>query len=259
MAFFSSIINKVLGWYQLLLKQLFRVKYSRVSRKQYVTSIIAKYHPEDDGTLLQQALSGSLTDVLTEEQHKEVYRRMMWRYGTIVFLVSFVLTLTPDILWVTAIAGILDLAVFQIVLFVAMQKIMMLLGQELDLHSDKEDGVSKLIDIDSSGVMLGKHPLLQKLKSAGGWLSRQLIQRVGPRLIARLSRPLSIVLRRQGLKWLSVVLTKENLDVALAAVVPISCALISGFVSVIIFVPMCNKLRKHLLSTKVECSPVNQE
>lgn len=246
-SFFKSLVDKILAAYQWLLSQLFRFKYSKVNRKQYIASIVKKLFPEDDGTILDKALSGSLTDVLTEKQHKKIYSRMMWRYGLIVFTVSFILTLTPDILWVTALAGILDLAIFQIVLFVAMQKIMMLLGQEVDLHSDKEEGVSRLMSIDSSGVMFGKHPILQKMKSAAGWLSRQIVQKVGPRLLAKLSRPISIVLRRQGLKWLSVILTKENLDIALAAVVPITCAFISGLVSVVIFVPMCNKLRKHLL------------
>lgn len=244
----KNLIDKAMACYQWLLSLLLKLKWGKVNRKQYLSSIVEKHFPKDDGALLQKALEGSLTDILTEIQLKKIYRRMMWRYGVLVFFVSFVLTLTPDILWVTLLAGVMDLAIFQMVMFIAMQKIMMLYGQECDLHSDAEESKKRLLDIDSSGLMLGKHPLLQKLKSVFGWISKQLVQRVGPRLVARLSRPISIIVRGQGLKWLSVVLTKENLDFALAAVIPLTCALISGTVSVVIFVPMCNKLRKHLIS-----------
>lgn len=249
---FKTIIDKGLAIYEWLLSLLLKIKIGKVSRSQYVSSLVAKYHPEDDGTLLQTALNDSLTCVLTEKQLRKIYRRMMWRYGSFVFFVSFVLTLTPDILWITLLAGVLDLAIFQLVLFIAMQKIMMLYGNDCDLHTNAEEGTKILIDIDSSGLMLGKHPLLQKLKSILGWVSRQLVQKVGPRIVKNLSRPISIVVRRQGFKWLSVVLTKENLDIALAAVVPITCAMISGLVSAIIFVPMCNKLRKHLTTKTAE-------
>lgn len=248
----KDIINKALGVYQWLLSLLLKIKIGKVNRKQYLTSVLKKYLPEDDGSKLELALNGSLSSVLTDTQLRRIYRHMMWRYGALVFTVSFVLTLTPDILWITLLAGVLDLAVFQLVLFIAMQKIMILHGQNCDLHSNAEEDTRKILDIDSSGLMLGKHPILQKLKSVSGWVSKQLVQRIGPRIIARMSRPISIILRRQGLKWLSVVLTKENLDIALAAVVPLTCAFISGIVSVVIFVPMCNKLRKHLLAETQE-------
>lgn len=244
----KKIIDKAMACYQWLLSLLLKLKWGKVNRKLYLSSVVAKHFPDDDGSLLQEALEGSLANILTEKQLSRIYRRMMWRYGLLVFFVSFFLTLTPDILWVTLLAGVMDLAIFQLVIFVAMQKIMMLYGQECDLHTDAEESKQRLLNIDSSGLMLGKHPLLQKLKSVFGWLSKQLVQRLGPRLVAKLSRPLSIIIRRQGLKWLSVVLTKENLDFALAAVVPLTCALISGIVSAVIFVPMCNKLRKHLIS-----------
>jgi len=249
LSFIKRIVNKILEIYQWLLSQLLKFKYNKVNRVRFITSIVSKYFPEDDGTILQTALNKSLKEVLSESQYKKIYRRMMWRYGLTVFFVSFVLTITPDIIWITLLAGLLDLIIFQCVLFIAMQKIMMLYGQDCDMHNNKEESTIKLISIDSSGVMLGKHPLLQKLKSIGGWLSRQIVQRIGPRLIAKLSRTAFVVFRRQGLKWLSVILTKENIDFALAAIVPVTCALISGIVSVIIFVPMCNKLKKHLTSS----------
>ncbi len=245
----KTIIAKGLAIYEWLLSLLLKIKIGKVSRKKYISSIVAKHLPDDDGILLRTALDESLTSILDANKLRKIYRRMMWRYGWVVFFVSFVLTLTPDILWVTLLAGVLDLAIFQLVLFIAMQKIMILYGNDCDLHSNAEEGTKTLISIDSSGLMLGKHPLLQKLKSVSGWVGKQLVQKVGPRIVAKLSKPLSIVIRRQGLKWLSVVLTKENLDIALAAVVPLTCAFISGLVSVVIFIPMCNKLRKHLIST----------
>ena len=55
------------------------------------------------------------------------------------------------------------------------------------------------------------------------------------------------MLRRQAIKWFSIVIAKEKVDMLFSLIVPITCALIAGVVSVFIFIPMCSKLRKHLM------------
>ena len=72
-------------------------------------------------------------------------------------------------------------------------------------------------------------------------------KRIGPKYMAKASRTVFIVLRRQAIKWFSIVVAKEQVDMLFSLIIPVTCALIAGIVSVIIFIPMCSKLRKHLM------------
>lgn len=242
----KEIINYFADRYEWLLSQLLRVRYNKVNRDEYISSIIAKHYPDKKDELIKQATETSPAAVLGEKASKKEYRKMMRKYGMMVFFVSF-LTTFPEDFWLMILACAFDLIFFQSVLFIAMQKIMMLYGTSVDLHKDEKESVQRIIAIDSSGLMIGKYPILQKLKSAIGWLARQVVKKLGPQFVTRLSKTAFIVLRRQGIKWGSVIITKENVDLAFSALVPITCAAISGLVSVVIFIPMCNKLRKHLI------------
>lgn len=240
----KDIINYCAGRYEWLLSLLLRVRYNKVNRDKYISTLIAKHYPDQKDELIKRAIETSPAAVLGEEASKKEYRKMMRKYGMMVFFVSF-LTTFPEDLWLMILACAFDLIFFQSILFIAMQKIMMLYGTSVDLHNSEKESVNRIIAIDSSGLMIGKYPVLQKMKSVLGWLSRQVVKRVGPQLVSRLSKTAFIVLRRQGIKWGSLVITRENVDIAFHALVPITCAIISGIVSVVIFIPMCNKLRKH--------------
>lgn len=244
----KAIIDYISDSYFKLLAILLHFRFNKVNRRRYVRTLIKRFCPDDDGTLLQQAVSQSPLGVLSEEQCNKAYRRIIAMGGWAVFLVSFVLALMPDILWLNILAAVLDLAFFQSVLYVVMQKIMILYGREIDLNDDAQNSIQHIVAIDSSGLMLGKYPLLQKMKSVLGWASKQIVRRFGPQLVAKVSRYVFISLRRMAVKWLSVIVTKENLTFAFDALVPLTCAIISGLVSVVIIIPMCNKLRKHLLA-----------
>ena len=163
-----------------------------------------------------------------------------------VFLMSFI-TCFPESVIGIVIGCIIDIAFFQACLYMAMQRILLLYGTPDDEHSDEAETVQKVVSIESSGLMLGKYPLLQKMKSVVGWLGRQLVKRIGPKYIAKASRTAFIVIRRQAIKWFSIVIAKEKVDMVFSLIVPVACALIAGIVSVIIFIPMCSKLRKHLM------------
>ena len=164
------------------------------------------------------------------------------------FLMSFI-TCFPESVPGIVIACAIDIAFFQACLYMAMQRIILLYGTT-DEQADDSRSVQKVIAIESSGIMLGKYPLLQKMKSVMGWLGRQLVKNIGPKYMARASRAVFVVLRRQGIKWFSIVVAKEEVDMFFSLIVPVTCALIAGIVSVLIFIPMCNKLRKHLLATR---------
>ena len=221
-----ALIDWGVAQYDALLAQLLRIPGLRISREDF-----ARKHRLDE---------------LTMEEKDRLYSRLRRRYGAMVFCISFLLTLTPDNVAIICLACALDLALFQCVLFVAMQHIMIIYGTDVDLKTNHEEGKKAMMNVVSSGVMVGKYPILQKLKTVAGTLSKQAVQKVGPKVVGKLSRGAGVVLRRQGIKWAGVIIGKEHVDAALAMLVPLTCAFISGLVSVCILVPMCNKLRNRL-------------
>lgn len=233
--------------YRRALALLLRVSFMKVDRDAFIRRVVLKSKSADVERLVMKAKDSSLADVLDEKYMKSYYKKMMCRYSCVLFIASFFFTIVPESLWYTIPACIADFILFQCLLYIAMQKIMIMYGEECDLKRDKKAGIEKIIAIDSSGLMIGKYPLLQKLKSLLGWLSKQIVKRLGPKAIAKFSRPAFVVIRRMAIKWFSVIVAKENVITIFDALVPITCGVISGVVSVVIFVPMCNKLKRHLL------------
>ena len=242
----KALVDYLFDKYEWVLSLLLRLRHLKVNRDAFVRKTIRRYYPTDNQEQIGLALEESPASILSEKQLRQSYNQLVRHYALVVFFVSFILTIGPEDLWFTIISCALDLIIFQCFLFIAMQKIMMLYGKAYDLNQEEEKGIASIISIDSSGLMIGKYPILQKMKSVLGWLSKQVVKRMGPRLVAKLSRSAFIVVRRQAIKWASLIVTRENLNVAFEALIPLTCAIISGLVSVIIFVPMCNKLRKHL-------------
>lgn len=243
----TRLIDYLFNKYEWLLSFLLKFHPVKVNHERYVRRVVRSSFKGDTAALEQQALDTSVAEVLDEQQQRRCYRRILWRYGTIVFVASFLLTLVPDDMIYVIISGALDLLIFQCMLFVAMQKILILYGRHCDLVNDEVKSVERIIAIDSSGLMIGKYPILQKMKSVLGWLGKQVVKRLGPQFVTRVSRSAFIVIRRQAIKWFSIVIAKEHVDFIFNAIIPLTCAFISGLVSVVIFVPMCNKLRRHLV------------
>lgn len=232
--------------YAWLLSLVLRINVVRLNKERYTRKVVHRFCRDNEEEAYSKALETSLSSVLTDKQKKKQYKSVLWTFGPMVFLVSFI-TCFPESIMGIVIACAIDIAFFQACLYMAMQRILLLFGSPEDERSDDTKTVQKVVAIESSGLMLGKYPLIHKMKSVVGWLGRQLVKRIGPRYIAKASRTVFIVLRRQAIKWFSIVITKEQVDMLFSLIVPITCALIAGIVSVIIFIPMCSKLRKHLM------------
>lgn len=257
MAIISKIQTKVewgLDKYRRALALLLRFRFMKVDKEKFVRSVVDSTSKSDVDLLVVKALETSLADVIDEKKLKKYYRKMMWKYSLVLFFASFAFTLVPEDLVYTIVACVLDFIVFQCYLYIAMQKIMIMYGDDCDLNKDRNASVEKILAIDSSGLMIGKYPLLQKMKSVMGWLGKQVVKKLGPKAIAKVSRPVFVVIRRMSIKWFSVIVAKENVVSLFDALVPITCGVISGIVSVVIFVPMCNKLKRHLLVERGEGS-----
>lgn len=242
----KKLIDYCLNKYAWLLSLVLRINVVRLNKERYTRKVVHRFCRDNEDEMCRKALETSLSSVLTDKQKKKQYKSIKWAFGSMVFLMSFI-TCFPESIMGIVIGCVVDIAFFQACLYMAMQRILLLYGTPDDEHSDETKTVQKVVAIESSGLMLGKYPLLQKMKSAVGWLVRQLVKRIGPKYMAKASRTVFIVLRRQAIKWFSIVIAKEEVDMLFSLIVPVTCALIAGIVSVIIFIPMCSKLRKHLM------------
>lgn len=240
--------------YEWLMSLILKAHHVKVSREKYIRELVKRFYKDrseaEQEELSQRAIEGSPLLILDEKQINKAYSSLRWRYGSIVFCVSFLTTTVPDNVWVIIIACAIDLYIFQCMVFRAMQKIMMLYGQNMDLNQDSEEGVETILSVDRSGVMIGKYPLLQKMKSGLGFAAKQLVQKQGPKVVSKMSKSAFMVIRRQCIKWFSVIIAKEQVSFVFDLLIPLTCAVISGFVSVIILIPMLNKLRKNILNKK---------
>lgn len=253
----KKLIAYCLDKYAWLLSLVLRINVVRLNKEKYTRKVVRRFYRDNADEVCAKALETSLSAVLTDKQKRRQYKSVKRTFGSMVFLVSFI-TCFPESIWGIVIACAIDIAFFQACLYMAMQRILLLYGTADDEHADETKSVQKVVTIESSGLMLGKYPLLQKMKSVVGWLGRQLVKRIGPKYMAKASRAAFIVLRRQGIKWLSIVVAKEKVDLVFSLIVPVTCALIAGIVSVIIFIPMCNKLRKHLVNNSTQSAGQSQ-
>lgn len=248
----KGCIDWGIAQYEWLMSFILRSHHVHVNREKYVRQLVRRFHrhasADEQQSLVRRALAGSPTDVLTDQQVNKAYRSLRWRYAVKVFVVSFFMTTVPNNLWIIILSCAVDLYFFQCMVFRSMQKIMMLYGQPLDLDADTDRGVETILEVDRSGIMVGKYPLLQKLKSGLGFVAKQAVQKLGPRFVSRFTRPAFIVIRRQCIKWFSVVVSKQHVSFLFDMLIPITCAVISGLVSVIVLVPMCNKLRRNIIA-----------
>lgn len=252
----NPIIDYFTQKYEWLMSLILKSHHVQVSREKYIHQLVRRFYrdrsPEEQEQLAQQAIEGSLLLILDEQQRQKAFSQIRWRYGTIVFWVSFFSTTVPDNLWVICLACAIDLYLFQCMVFRSMQKIMMLYGQPLDLNTNSDEGIDTILTVDRSGVMIGKYPLLQKLKSGLGFAAKQVVQKQGPKVVSKMSKSAFMVIRRQCIKWFSVIVAKEQVSFVFDLLIPLTCAVISGFVSVIILIPMLNKLQKNILNKQVK-------
>ncbi|MBQ0114266.1 MAG: hypothetical protein KBT10_00080 [Bacteroidales bacterium] len=250
--FIKRCIDWALTKYEWLMRLILKGRHVQVNREKYIRKLVDRFYCDSSVTeqkqLVERALNGTLPDILDDEQQQKAYCSLRWRYGTIVFLVSFFMTTVPDNMWVVIASCAIDLYIFQCMQFRAMQKIMMLYGQHIDLNDNITGGIDTILSVDRSGVMVGKYPLLQKMKSGLGFLAKQLVKKQGPKFVTKMARSVFLVIRRQCIKWFSMVVAKEDVAMAFELLIPITCAIISGIVSVVVLIPMCNKLQKKIKS-----------
>ena len=237
--------------YDSLLKAVLKSNHVRVNREKYIRKLVKRFYRREDQEaqelLVQLAIVGSPMDILDEKQLDKEYHSLRRHYGSIVFVVSFLMTTVPDNIWVIIVSCIVDLYIFQCMDFRAKQKILMLYGQRLDLNSDADSGAETILNNDHAMMNSLKFAAMQKVKSGLGFAAKQVVQRQGPKVVSKLSRSLFMVIRRQFIKWFSIIVAKEEVTMVFDMLIPITCAIISGLVSMLILLPMLSKEREECL------------
>lgn len=256
-----TIIPRITQLYHRLLKLVLTSRMVKVNRERYIRKLIRRYYPHATPTeqeqIVQYALSESMLGLLDERQQQKAFRRLCWHYGTIVFWVSFFTTTVPDNAPCIILACIIDLYIYQCMDFRAKQKILILYGFGIDLDHDADHAADSIIERDNAIMMNVKFAAVQRLKSGLGFVAKQVIQRQGPKIASRMSKTAFMVIRRQCIKWFSVVVAKEQVSFVFDMLIPFTCALISGTVSVLLLVPMCKEYRRDCLKA-LSCPAIAQ-
>jgi hypothetical protein len=129
-------------------------------------------------------------------------------------------------------------------IFVLLQKILYLYGSdELLSKEDVFDEKSDWLLLFVSTVMIGKHQMLNMMKSATGVALKQVVQRFAVKMFSKLVL-LNVV--RQTAKWLGVSLSKEWVLKSSGSFVIFFSCVISALITLWLFVPMNNRLIAYL-------------
>ena len=237
-----NFYNQLLSMWNSVLRLGLKMPFSKVDRERYLRRVFSKHveNEEQMAVVLNERPSAVFSDDLIERVVKKEIRRHAWW----VTLVSLVCAIPPDgwLMWVLI---LVDFVQFQVFVFVILQKMLYIYGCK-DLHAQdslKEERSLDVMMLMISVVMIGKSQVRRLAKSAFGLAVKQVIQRFAARLMTRL-----VVLNflRQMAKWFGIVLTKEMVVSGLSLLVPLICAVISGLISLWLFMPMVNKLHRHL-------------
>lgn len=233
---------KLLSAWDSILKMGLKMPFSRVDKDRYLRRIFSSKVEGDEQINL--ILSEKPASVFPEDVIDALAVKEIRKHALCVTVLSILCALPPDG-WLMWLLILVDFVQFQIFVFVILQKMLYLYGcrslfAEEHLSEDKSVNMMLLL---ISVVMIGKHQVVRLAKSAAGMAVKQVIQRFAVRLMTRM-----VVLNvlRQLAKWFGIVLTKEMVISSLSVIIPLLCALISGLISLWLFMPMVRRLHNHL-------------
>lgn len=234
--------TKLLSLWDSVLKMGLKLPFSRVDKERYLRRVFkSKVKNEEEMNLLIAEKPASL---FSEEDIKKITTKEIWKHALCVTVLSTLCALPPDG-WLMWLLIAVDFIQFQIFVFIILQKMLYLYGCRnlFEKKEESEDKSMEMMLLIISVVMIGKHQVVRLAKSAVGMAVKQVIQRFAVRLMTRM---VILNLLRQLAKWFGIVLTKEMVVASLAVIIPVICAVISGLISLWLFMPMVKRLHNHL-------------
>ncbi len=226
--------------YDKLMRLSLRIPFVKVDKEKYLRGKFEKQLTEEQ---LRMVLEQRPLFVLPMDEVKSTAKKEICRHALWVMLLSIVAAI-PQSGWLMWLGIAFDFIQFQLFVFVVLQKLLYLYGcKSLSTREEGLDSSADWILLLISTVMIGKHQLVRMAKSATGMAVKQVIQRFAVRMLTKL---MVFNVLRQGAKWFGIVLTKEMVINSMDLIVPALCAIISGLISLWLFLPMTKRLQNHL-------------
>ena len=238
--FFSNAFSTAMAAYDSAMKRALCIPFVKVDKNRYLRRKLKNRLTDEE---LELVLNERPLSVLPMEEVKRMAKTEVRKHALIVTLLS-TLSAVPQSGWLMWLGIAFDFIQFQVFVFVIMQKLLYLYGCK-NLSSDNKNlsGSAEWILLLISTIMIGKHQVMRLAKSAAGMAVKQAIQRFAVRMLTKL---MVFNVLRQCAKWFGIVLTKDMLVQGVSLMVPILCAIISGLISLWLFMPMTKRLQRHL-------------
>lgn len=238
--FISKTISSAMSAYDSAMKWALCIPFVKVEKDQYLREKLENRLTEEEMALV---LKERPLSVLPMKEVKRLAKGETHKYALIVTLLSILAAIPQSgvLMWLCI---AFDFFQFQFFVFVILQKLLYLYGcKSLSSENNKLDGSAEWILLLISTIMIGKHQVMRMAKSAAGVAVKQAIQRFAVRMLTKL---MVFNVLRQCAKWFGIVLTKEMLINGMSLIVPALCSIISGLISLWLFMPMTNRLERHL-------------
>jgi len=238
--FFSKAFSSTMAAYDSVMKWALCIPFIKVDKNRYLRRKLKDRLTDEE---LELVLNERPLSVLSMDEVKHIARKEVRKHALIVTLLS-TLSAVPQSGWLMWLGIAFDFIQFQVFVFVIMQKLLYLYGcKNLSSDSKNLSGSAEWILLLISTIMIGKHQVMRLAKSAAGMAVKQAIQRFAVRMLTKL---MVFNTLRQCAKWFGIVLTKDMLVYGVSLMVPIICAIISGLISLWLFMPMTKRLQRHL-------------
>lgn len=235
--YFKRFIKWCVDAYDYFLKSTYKLPITQIDREKFCRDNFKGLVSDD---MLQTIVDVAPHKACGISTIDSIANKSIRHHAFMTFILSFLSSLPTG--WLIVPMVIFDIIQFQVHIFIITQKLLFLYKDHTSLSEYSSDTTSKLMLL-STTIMIGKHRITNMLKSAIGFLSKQLIQRYGVKILTRFS---IITLFRQLAKWLGITLTKEMVLDGFEMIIIFLCAVISGIISYWLFVPMARKLQRHL-------------
>lgn len=246
-AFMSNLIAKLMSGGMRLFSRtmscLMRLPVSRVDRERFLRRALKGKASADD---VERTLLLSPAEVLDAAVVRRMARTVIVRHAVAVSALSFCSEFFDNLLLV-ALAVAFDVVQFQVHTFLVVRKLYMLYRPAADaayqqvVHGTDGAAMSAMVDEAVMRKRLARNGL-----SAVGIALKQVVRRVGPGVVSRMSRVFLLNALRQLLKRVGIDVTRETVLAGIGLLIPLTCATISAAVSALLFVPMARRVANSL-------------
>ncbi|MBO7337223.1 MAG: hypothetical protein J6U33_01090 [Paludibacteraceae bacterium] len=245
----SKLVDWAMAMYDKGMKKVFDVKFLHTyyDSQEHICEMLRRKYLRKTNVTLDELLNNGFENTIGEKLTKKIANKRIRHHAFFAFCVTTICTLPPS--WIMWPAMNIDIIFFQYEQFAVSQELEVIHSRTItDKRQFNYDSLA-VSALKMSGVVM-KAKIQDTAKKAFSSAIRSGIKKG-----STIFRGPMKGLLRQGLKWGGIMLVKngaiENYDVLVDMIIDISvvtiCALIAGFVSYWLFVPMSKRLQLSLI------------